>query len=130
MVRQLFSEQIINEVNGDFGLIWDGDSTQEITGLAGHYIRYNTPHKTSLYLASGLPVIISKNAAIASFVQDNNIGVCINSLSEISTEALDISSELYRRMKENVLLVGQKLRKGYYLENAINRTLDFLENNK
>jgi hypothetical protein len=123
-------EEIIDEVAGDFGLIWDGDSTEEITGLMGNYIRYNTPHKTSLYLAAGLPVIISGNAAIADFIRSNNIGVCINSLAEISTRALGKDEEEYKKMKQNARQIGEKLRKGEYLKNALIKTRNFLEKNK
>ena len=119
--------EILNEIKGKFGLIWDGDSTEEITGLMGNYIRYNTPHKTSLYLASGLPVIISKNAALAPFIEENNIGICINSLSDIQEKAFGISAEEYAVMKSNATLIGEKLRRGDYLTEAVRKTQEDLK---
>ncbi|MDQ6814068.1 MAG: hypothetical protein M3040_10035, partial [Bacteroidota bacterium] len=102
-------QQIIHHVRGDFGLIWDGNSVEEITGLAGQYMRYNTPHKTSLYVAAGLPVIVSKNAAVAAFVKRNNIGVCVDSLREISSKVLGINPTEYTAMKQNVLAIGEQV---------------------
>lgn len=114
-------DAIINELKGDFGLIWDGDSTEEITGLMGNYMQYNTPHKTSLYLAAGIPVIVPKNAAIASFIEANNVGVCINSLSEISGKGFKMNRQKYNKMKENAMLIGLQLRQGNYLISALNK---------
>lgn len=46
--------------------VWDGDSVDTCAGNTGAYLRYNNPHKTSLYLACGMPVIVWKEAAIAA----------------------------------------------------------------
>lgn len=45
-------------LEGDFGLVWDGISAQSCIGNTGEYLKYNDPHKTSLYIASGIPVIV------------------------------------------------------------------------
>ena len=34
--------------------MWDGPSPDTCAGVYGAYLRYNNPHKTSLYLAAGL----------------------------------------------------------------------------
>ena len=39
---------LIKDAGGDFGLVWDGDSTRECSGAYGEYLRVNNPHKTSL----------------------------------------------------------------------------------
>ena len=105
--------EIITQLKGDFGLIWDGDSAEGITGLAGNYMRYNTPHKTSLYIAAGLPLIVSENAAIASFVTKNKVGICVGSLAEISFKALTTTPAVYTEMKKNVLRIGENIRSGF-----------------
>ncbi|NRO11242.1 Beta-1,6-galactofuranosyltransferase WbbI [Lactobacillus helveticus] len=48
----------------------------------GNYLRYNDPHKLSLYLASGIPVIIWKKAAEAKFVEENKVGITVDSLED------------------------------------------------
>jgi hypothetical protein len=123
-------ERISDELKGDFGLIWDGDSIEEITGLMGNYVRFNTPHKTSLYLSAGLPVIISKSAAIAPFVETNKIGICISSLLEIPERVLPIENDVYYELKENATRIGEELRRGKYLKRALLKVERFLFNFK
>lgn len=54
------SNQILTELSGSYGLVWDGDSVVGGVGLSGQYQKYNNPHKASLYLAAGFPVIMWK----------------------------------------------------------------------
>jgi len=72
------------DVSGvSFGLVWEGDNLETCTGLAGQYLKFSTPHKLAMYLSQGLPVIVWKESAMAKFVEENNIGYTIHSLSEI-----------------------------------------------
>ena len=66
-----------------FGLIWDGTGVDSCEGLYGHYMRFNSPHKLSLYVALGLPVIVWREAAIADFVLKQGIGVTVGNLLEL-----------------------------------------------
>ena len=57
--------------------VWSGlgwRQYQWMSGEAGQYVRYNNPHKLSLYLSSGLPVVIWENAAEAEFVKRYGLG--------------------------------------------------------
>jgi len=85
--------------------------------------RYNNPHKTSLYLASGIPVIIWKEAAIARFIEENNAGVVVGSLLEIENVLNNISEEEYAQIKKNAKEIGAKLREGYYYKKALEKCL-------
>lgn len=51
-------DEIPEQLNTGFGLIWDGESIETCKGATGQYLKYNNPHKLSLYLSSGLPVVI------------------------------------------------------------------------
>ena len=62
-------EELPEKLEGGFGLVWDGDDLGACTGVFGEYMKYNNPHKTSLYLASGLPVIIWEKAAMAKYIE-------------------------------------------------------------
>lgn len=79
----LSPEQVPEVLTKGFGLIWDGNTIETCKGGTGEYLRYNNPHKLSLYLSSGLPVIIWKDAAEAKFVCENGVGYTIDSLREI-----------------------------------------------
>ena len=59
-------------------------SSETCKGSFGEYLRINNPHKTSLYLASGIPVIIWSKAALAEFIEKNKCGITVDSLYEIA----------------------------------------------
>lgn len=106
-------------LEGGFGLIWDGDSIQTCSGTFGEYLKVNNPHKTSLYLASGLPVFIWENAALAEFVVKNNCGFAIGKLSDIENIINNIDDIQYKEMKSSVEKISSKLRSGFYFKKAL-----------
>lgn len=107
--------------NYQFGLVWDGESLDTITGNIGHYLKYNSPHKFSLYLAAGVPVITWKKAAIASIIEKYNIGIAVNSLTEIQEVMNHLSEDQYQLMKENVKQIQAKLLKGEFIKEALRK---------
>lgn len=113
------AEKVPYILNGRFGLIWDGDNINECTGETGNYLQYNNPHKTSLYLVSGIPVIIWEKAALSSFVKENNLGITINSLEEIREKVYSLSEEDYHKMLENARHMAKKLKDGYHTKKAL-----------
>lgn len=114
-------------IEGGFGLVWDGPSTDTCDGVYGEYMRINNPHKASLYLTAGIPIIIWKYAALAEFVQDNNVGICVSSLSEIKEVIRSMSSSKYEEMAKNARLISKKLRSGYYTKHAVKKAISFGE---
>jgi hypothetical protein len=66
-----------------------------------------------------LPVIIWKKAALAHFVEENNIGICVGSLAELDQIFSSLTAEQYQAMKNNVINVSDKLAKGYFITKAI-----------
>lgn len=107
------------KMEADFGLVWDGDSANTCSGIYGEYLRINNPHKTSLYLASGLPVIIWKEAALADFIIKNNCGFTIESTNDIGQKISELSEEDYRIMKKNAMAVSEQLRNGLFTRTAL-----------
>lgn len=101
------------------GLVWDGDTLSGCGGDGGDYLRYNNPHKLSLYLSCGLPVVIWENAAEAGFVKEHGVGICVESLWEMKDRVLELHEREYRRMAENAWLTGRKLRQGGYFREAL-----------
>ncbi len=110
-------------MEGSFGLVWDGVSSDTCTGVYGEYLKINNPHKTSLYLSSGLPVIIWKEAALSEFVCENNCGITVNSLSEIPKKISELSDEEYKNICEQARIVGSRMRKGFYLSRAVEQCI-------
>jgi hypothetical protein len=106
-------------LEGSVGLVWDGESGETCTGSHGEYLRVNNPHKTSLYLAAGIPVVIWKEAALADFVTENKCGITVSSLKEISGVLKDLTEEQYQDLLRNTMVVSEKLRTGYYFNTVL-----------
>jgi len=107
------------QLEGGFGLIWDGDSDESCVGNSGEYLRYNNPHKTSLYLASNMPVIFWNEAAIKPFIDNNNAGLGISSLSDLNNLFDDMSEEYYYKLREGAQKAGERIRNGYYCKQVL-----------
>lgn len=106
-----------------FGLVWDGNSIKTCDGPFGNYLRYNDPHKLSLYLASGIPVFIWSKAAEASFVKKYKVGYTIDSLNDISTILDKIDSIEYDELSQNVKKVSSLLTHGYFFDKSLKLAL-------
>lgn len=111
-----------------FGLVWDGDSIDTCAGKTGNYLRYNSPHKLSLYLALGLPVIIWSEAAQAEFVIANKVGICVNSLKDLGEAVGRINEEDYECFRKHCDQLSLKLSNGVYTEAALVTAQKKLEN--
>lgn len=113
-------DEIPGKLTGGFGLVWDGTETDTCSGVFGSYLRYNNPHKTSLYLAAGIPVIIWEEAAMAGFVRNERCGIVLSSLNELGKVLKRLTEDEYQEMKMNAETVGKRLREGYYTLRAVN----------
>lgn len=121
------SDELIATVKGHFGLVWDGSSIEACAGNWGEYLKYNNPHKTSLYIRCELPIIIWEKAALAGFVRQQGIGICISSLQELDRILTTLTEDQYAEMKKNIRLVSSRLASGHYTMTAINRAIQTLE---
>ncbi|MFR8033336.1 MAG: hypothetical protein ACLU6W_04860 [Lachnospiraceae bacterium] len=116
---QYSPEQLPEKLQCGFGLVWDGPSLEKCGGNMGKYLKYNNPHKTSLYLASGIPVIIWKEAAMADLINEKQVGLVVDSLEDISDKFRKLQEEEYTKLKKNAEKLGKQLRTGAMLKTAI-----------
>lgn len=123
---EIAPEKLPETISGAFGIVWDGDSLDGLTGLYGAYALLNSPHKLSTYLAGGLPVIVAKNAATADFVAREQVGVALNSLRELPELIRTMPEEDYQRYAANARRVGAQLRAGENTKRAL-RQLEEVE---
>lgn len=112
-------EELPNHLQGGFGLVWDGDSSDTCSGMYGEYLKINNPHKASLYLASNFPIIVWRQSALADFVIRNNCGIIIDSLYEIAGILESMNEEKYQQLIDNCKKIGEKIRQGNYLKKAL-----------
>lgn len=109
--------EIAEQLDGTFGLIWDGEFVDRLDDKLGNYLKYNNPHKVSLYLAAGIPIIAPKNSAVGDFVQNNQIGFLVSSLNDLND--FNITPELYQLYQDNVRGLSQKIKSGFYTSKAV-----------
>ena len=115
----IFRPDDTSTIQGGWGLVWDGASIDSCIGDYGEYLRYNSSHKTSLYLACGMPIIVWEHSSLASWVKEQHIGIAISNLRDLSSVIDSISDKEYQQMVVNAHLIGKKLRNGYFLKEAL-----------
>ncbi len=120
------SDDFIAQVNAHFGLVWDGDSLDECTGDWGEYLRINDPHKTSFYLRAGIPVIVWSQAAMAPFIEEQKVGISVDSLSQIADRLSALSPASYQELKQNALAMSRRLDEGFYIKAGLQASTSFL----
>ena len=117
------ADEFIRSADGDFGLVWDGDSLETCQGDFGEYLRYNSPHKVSFYLRAGLPVIIWREAAVAPIIEREGIGFTIGSIAELEQRLQVLTPEELEQMRKNVARVSARLASGQFFREALQRVL-------
>ena len=118
------SDVIHGKLDGVFGLIWDGDDTNTCSGKRGEYLKYNNPHKASMYIAAGIPLIVWKESAIANFVEDNKLGFAVSDLKEVEARMSEMSNEEYQILVRNTKDIQIKIGNGYFLSSALKKAID------
>lgn len=113
------SDELPHIMKGRFGLIWDGESINKCDGVTGEYLKYNNPHKTSLYVVCGIPVVVWRQAAIADFVCKNKVGFVVDSLEELVNKIRIISEDEYKMMRNNAIEMSQRLSEGLYTRKVL-----------
>lgn len=120
-------KEIPFKLTSGFGLVWDGDDISTCSGNTGNYLRYNNPHKLSLYLSSGLPVVIWKGAAEARMVHEYGLGLCVDSLQELQDVFEEFTEKDYQKLVHNVIEFAGKLRTGWYAKQALLKAEEILQ---
>jgi hypothetical protein len=106
-----FAPDDLSHIKGAWGLVWDGADPDSCDS----YLKYNAPHKLSLYLAAQKPLIVWRQSALYAFVASRKIGIAIDSLTEIPARLSAITTETYLEYLQNVQAVAGKLRSGSFL---------------
>ena len=114
-----FTPDNVSYIKGGWGLVWDGDSLETCSGEKGEYLRYNSSHKISLYLAAGIPLVIWDQSSLAKWIKDKNIGICIHNISELEPLIQNTSDDEYKKMVYNVLEISKDIRNGFFLKKHI-----------
>ena len=119
--------ELMDVMEGSFGLVWDSTSADTCDGPFGEYMLFNNPHKIALYLASGMPVIVWDRSAMADFVRDEECGIMVGRLSEIPDKISNLSDEDYECMRSSAMRVGADMRKGSHIRAAVEKAVELSE---
>ena len=106
-------------LRGSFGLVWDGPSPETCAGVFGEYLKYNNPHKASLYLSAGIPLIVWRKSALADFVERKKCGIIIDSLNDIGKNINCLNETTYKKIKMQVKAIQKQINRGNYTSEAI-----------
>lgn len=117
------SDELISTCKGSFGLVWDGDSLEECSGHFGRYLMLNNPHKVSLYIRCGLPVLIWDKAAMAPVIEKTGTGILLGSINDIGRILRDMTPERYAELAGNAARLSKKMAGGYFFNSALDRAL-------
>ena len=105
-----------NVIEGHFGLIWEGDYE---VNLENNYNQINNPHKLSMYIVAGLPVIALKDSAAGNFIENKKIGFTVTSLDQIYDKIESMNENQYMNMTNECYRIRMKLINGDYLKQAL-----------
>lgn len=112
-------EEVPKNIKSGFGLIWDGSGIDHPSGTYGNYLKYITPHKFSLYLRSGIPVIAWSKSAIGKYITDNQLGFVIDDLSELDPKINGISLDEYLKMRVESRKFSDKVKNGFFTKRIL-----------
>ncbi|GFH43009.1 hypothetical protein Hs30E_15600 [Lactococcus hodotermopsidis] len=101
-----------------FGLVWDGTNDPNYQKKS-RYTAYNMPLKVSNYLAHELPLIVWADSAISDFVLAHKIGLALKDLNQVDEALANISADDYNQMVDNMRTIGEEIRNGSTIKNAV-----------
>lgn len=113
------ADELPEKLQADFGLIWDGEDICACTGYLGQYLNYNNPHKASLYLLAGLPLIAPRNTAIGDFIQASGVGFTVDSLLDLPEKLKVIDEAAYKHMTAAIQPLSQAIASGAFLRKIL-----------
>ena len=110
-----FKSSDLSGLEGSWGLVWDGDTVEALSGYLGRYMAINSPSKASLYLAAGMPLIVPAGTAVAEAVRQNGLGIVLESLRDLESAISGITDTEYERIAGNVSRYAAGLLEGHNL---------------
>lgn len=120
----LGNEELLKHLseNSDFGII------NPPSDAWASYYDYGTTSKMGTYLAAGLPILVSSKCKyISSLVAKYKVGASFDKLDDIPWLVSSLSRSDYELMRESSLILGKKVRSGYFFKRAITLAMEKIE---
>lgn len=125
-----FDADEFSSIQGNWGLVWDGDSVSTCHGELGEYLRVNAPFKFSLYLAANRPVVVWRQSALAQYVEQYHLGVCVESLNDIPRVISNLSDKEINTIIDSVSRASAEVRAGKQLLRAVDKALEIISGSR
>lgn len=107
-------EQLLLELSGGgFGLVWYGDE------IWHQYLSMNNSLKLSTYLAAGIPAIVPGGISNQSLIEENHLGIVVDTLEEAAAIVQDMGEKEYREYLSAVARFAPLLREGYFTRKCL-----------
>lgn len=97
------SDEIVSVMDGGFGLVVSDNIKEQSHMNFSYYNQFNNPTKLSMYLAAGLPIIVSNKTYHAKLVKKYGIGLVVDDLNDIDNILSSITDKDYQKMIEKVI---------------------------
>lgn len=117
------ASELPRQITGGFGLVWYGESLDCLRSEIADYLELIMPHKVSLYLAAGIPIIVHKSFACADLVQRHKVGLVVSSVYEAAGIIMSMSERDYAELLNHVRILQEKVRSGWYTRQAVIKCL-------
>lgn len=75
------------------------------------------------YLRAGLPIIVWRQSAIAQLAEERNVGIVVNSLTELTEVLKSVTPADYKALKASVRQLAKEINNGENLKKAVNEAL-------
>lgn len=106
-------ELLVELSAGGFGLEWYHDDQ------AYEYMKYGNSFGLSRYLAAGIPVIVPDGISCQKLIEENHLGLVVDSLDEAVKDLKAMSESEYQEYVRHVGQFATALRNGYYTKKCL-----------
>lgn len=107
-------ERLLMELaKGGFGLVWYGNEEWR------QYLSMNNSLKLGVYLAAGIPVIVPGGISSQSIIEENHLGIAVDTLEEATETIKNMTEPEYREYSAAVTRFAPLIRKGFFTKKSL-----------
>lgn len=110
-------EELSSLLKGKFGVVWYQNEEEQRS------MECNVPFSLAKYLASGIPVVVPAGISNQTLLENNHIGLIVNSLKEAEALIDTMEEAEYRKYVQCVEQFAPALRKGFYTKKCLMETI-------
>lgn len=121
------SDDIVSSLDGGFGVVVSENLKEKTNINFVYYNQFNNPTKLSMYLAAGLPVIVSSKTYHASLIEKYELGLVVDDLNDIDNLLSSMTTKDYQKILDNVNRWKKAVSEGFFIKRALFAMIRTLE---